>query len=820
MGTGCTKRDGEIPDDFHVPAATARAQVAAEDPWLLSDRNYRELAGVGAPTLAAAGADDPVVPEVNLRRIAAPRLTYALRRSGLGLPSRMAAVLYRLGSWAFGRRWVVVAIWLVVAVALGGLAGIAGGHVSNSFTVPGTQSQRAIDLLKREFPGTGGAVARIVFAAPKGHKLTEPRYRALIAPTLARARHVPQTVGGAAAFRQSAQLSKDGRIAFADLNFSVTVDKIKASTKKALERVAEPARRAGLEVEFSGGVIVTSTSGQDFGDVIGLIVAFFVLLVVFGRILPAVLPLLTAIVGVGLGLLVITSLASVVNVSSTTPTLAVMLGLAVGIDYALFIITRHRQHLVEGLEPHEAAARAVATAGGAVTFAGTTVVIALLGLAVVGIPFLTVMGVGAALTVVIAVLIALTLTPALLGFSGARLHKGKNIDTAHSMGRRWVDLVVKRRIWAGLGVIALTLVIAIPALHMRLGLPDDGTKPKNTTERKAYDLLSEGFGPGFNGPLEIVVSGDVQTSHLKQLAREIQSATKGLPAVAQISPPIANKTGRILIVEVTPRSSPQSEATKNLVKAIRARAKSLQKFGITVYVTGTTAINIDTADKLGAALPVFLPLIVILALLLLLLVFRSVLVPLKAVVGFLLTIAAAFGAVVWIFQDGHLAHLFGIAATAPITSFLPIIMIAILFGLAMDYEVFLVSRMRESFLKPEGATDAVVDGFSASARVVTAAAIIMTAVFASFITGDDLIIKSFGLALAFGVLVDAFLVRMTLVPAVLALLGDRAWHLPRWIDRRVPDLDVEGEQLIKRLEAEGPSQDAARSSPAASPSSS
>jgi RND superfamily putative drug exporter len=501
---------------------------------------------------------------------------------------------------------------------------------------------------------------------------------------------------------------------------------------------------------------------------------------------------------------VITIMAGIVSVSSTTPTLAVMLGLAVGIDYALFILTRHRQHLADGLEPREAAARAVATAGGAVTFAGTTVVIALVGLAVVGIPFLTVMGVGAALTIVIAVFIALTLVPALLGFAGARLHRGKNIDPARSMGRRWVELVVRHRILAALGVIVLTVVVALPALHMRLGLPDDGTKPKNTTERKAYDLLTKGFGPGYNGPLDVVVTGSLQDTDIQQFLKGVDTAVKGLPSVAAVSPPVVSPNGKVLIVEVTPRSAPQSEATKKLVQSLRDKAKPLRKLGIGVLITGTTAINIDTADKLSQALPVFLPLIIGLALLLLLFVFRSVLVPVKAVIGFLLTISAAFGVVVWIFQDGHLNSVFGISAASPITSFLPIIMIAILFGLAMDYEVFLVSRMRESYLRTQEATRSVVDGFSASARVVTAAAIIMTGVFLSFVTGDDLIIKSFGLALAVGVLVDAFLVRMTLVPAVLALVGDRAWHLPRWIDRRVPDLDVEGEQLMERLEREQP----------------
>jgi RND superfamily putative drug exporter len=730
----------------------------------------------------------------------------------------MATVLYRLGSWTFDHRRTVVAIWVAVLIGLGVLAAALGGHVSNSFTVPGTESQRALNLLDKEFPGSGGATARIVFAAPPGHRLTEPRYRRLVRPTIQRARQVPQSVGGAAAFRQSFQLSKDQRIGFANLQFAVSVDTLKKSTKAALARVAAPARRAGLEVEFSGGVITTHSGGEDIGEIIGLLVAFVVLVIVFGRALPAFLPLITAIVGVTAGLIVINIAASIVDVSSTTPTLAAMLGLAVGIDYALFILARHRQHLHQGLEPREAAARAVATAGGSVTFAGTTVVIALLGLGVIGIPFLTVMGVGAAATIVIAVLIALTLAPALLGFCGARLRKGKNIDPQTSMGHRWAEFVVRHRVVATLGVIVVALAAAIPALHIRLGLPDDGTKPKDTTERKAYDLITQGFGAGYNGQLLAVFTGNVKTQSVVRLGTALENSVRGLRNVAQVSDPIPSSNGNVVIVQVTPRTSPQSEATKTLVQNIRTRAKPLHKLGVSVLVTGTTAVNIDTADKLAAALPIFLPLIVGLALIVLLLAFRSWLVPIKAVVGFLLTIAAAFGFVVWVFQDGNLNSVLGVPATAPITSFLPIIMIAILFGLAMDYEVFLVSRMRESYLRSKQAVPAVIEGFSAGARVVTAAAIIMFSVFASFVTGDDLIIKSFGAVLAFGVAFDAFLVRMTLVPAVLAMVRDRAWHLPRWLDRRVPDLDVEGEQLIEKLDREGAAPSAAPAA-AASPAS-
>src|SRR5437764_2066738 len=595
----------------------------------------------------------------------------------------MATVLYRLGSWTFDHRRTVVAIWVSILVALGVLAAAFGGHVSNTFTVPGTESQRALDLLNKEFPGSGGATARIVIAAPPGHTLTEPQYRPVILPTIRLAQHVPQSVGGAEAFRQSFQISADRRIAFADLQFAVPVDKVSNATEAALGRVAAPARHAGLEVAYSGGVVTTHSSGEGIGEIIGLVIAFIVLAIVFGRFLPATLPLITAIVGVSAGLLVINIFASVVDVSSTTPTLASMLGLAVGIDYALFILSRHRQHLADGLEPREAAARAVATAGGSVTFAGATVVIALLGLLVVGIPFLSVMGLGAAATIVIAVLIALTLAPALLGFSGARLRKGKHIDPQTSMGHRWVTFVVRHRIWAALGVVVVCLAAAIPALHIRLGLPDDGTKPKDTTEHKAYQLLTQGFGPGYNGPLLLVVSGNGETPQLEQLGSQLVTATQGLKNVAQVSPPILNSSGSVVIVQVTPKTSPQSEATKTLVQDIRARARPLSKSGIDVLVTGTTAINIDTADKLAAALPVFLPLIVILALVVLLLAFRSLLVPIKAVLGFLLTIAAAFGFVTWIFQDGNLNSVLGVPATAPVTSFLPIIMIGILFGQGM-----------------------------------------------------------------------------------------------------------------------------------------
>ena len=712
----------------------------------------------------------------------------------------MSSYLYRLGRWAFRRRRVVLGFWLALLVGMGVLSQAVKKDTNDAFNVPGTESQRALDLLDEKFPGSGGATARIVFAAPQGHTLDEPQYRKVVDPTVERAQAVPQSVTTGEQFLRGFTPSKDKTIGFADLHFAVPVEDLKDSTKEALERVADPARKAGLEVEFSGGVISTSEEETSAGEQIGVLVAFIVLLVSFGSALIAGLPLVTAIIGVAIGLSGIFALTAVTELNSTAPTLATMLGLAVGIDYALFIVSRHRQQLADGLDPAESVARATATAGSAVVFAGVTVLIALVGLLVVGIPFLSVMGLAAAGTVAIAVLIALTLLPALLGFAGKRAGRGRRPATGATAGLRWAQFVTRRPLVAIGAVIAVLGAVALPALDLRQGLPDDSIKPKDTTERRSYELLTQGFGPGFTGPLTTVIDFGGRED-AKAIAQDAAKELRDFPGVAAASDPVFNESGQVAIIIVTPTGSPSSDATKDLVARMRDTAADIRHdSGINAMVTGTTAINIDTSDKLTAALPVFLVLVVGLALLLLTLVFRSIPVPLKAAAGFLLTIAASLGAVCWIFQQGNLADVLAVSATGPIVSFLPVLMIAILFGLAMDYEVFLVSRMRESYVHTGRAREATVSGFQASARVVTAAALIMIAVFSGFIVSNDVVIKSIGFALAFGVLVDAFLVRMTLVPAVLALLDRRAWWLPRWMDRRMPNLDIEGEKLLHELE--------------------
>ncbi|MCW2983069.1 MAG: family transporter [Conexibacter sp.] len=701
-------------------------------------------------------------------------------------------MLRRLGRWSYRRRRLVAGAWIALVVAIGALAGAIHRPTNDQFNVPGTEAQRALDLLAAKFPGAGGATARLVFAAPPGRTLDDPRYRTLVDPTVALARRVPQSVGSGKAFAASLTFSRDRRIAFADLHFLVPVADLKDATKDALRRVGDPARKAGLDVEFSGGVTATAASTSGSTELIGLAVALVILLIAFGTLVSALLPLVTALVGVAVGLLGISALTGVAELNSTAPTLATMLGLAVGIDYALFIVSRHREQLAAGVAVEESVARAVGSAGAAVCFAGTTVVIALVGMLIVGIPFLSVMGLAAAGTVVVAVLVAITLLPALLGFAGARVGGGRH-PAGVTLGARWVRAVTGRPAVAIAGVIVVLGIIALPARSMRLGLPDDSSKPKGSTERRAYDLLSKGFGPGFTGPLTVV--GDARAAKdPKAVATRAVQALGTFPGVVAVSRPVFNNDGTIAIVSVTPSGGPASEKTKALVKLIRSRARdAAARYHIRGYVTGRTAINIDTSDKISAGLPAFLVVIVGLALVLLMLAFRSLAVPVKAVLGFLLTIAAALGIATWTFQEGHLSGLLGVETPSPIVSFLPVLLIAILFGLAMDYEVFLVARMRESHLRGEPPTQAVISGFTASARVVTAAALIMVSVFSAFVTGDDVVIKSIAFSLAFGVLADAFLVRMTLVPAVLALLGARAWTLPGWLDRRLPHLDIEGE---------------------------
>ncbi|MDO8212640.1 MMPL family transporter [Conexibacter sp. CPCC 206217] len=718
----------------------------------------------------------------------------------------MATALYRLGRTAFRRRRLVLAIWLVLFAGIGVAAGTLSGDTNDRFSIPGTESQQAIDLLAQRLPQANGASGRIVFAVPQGERLTDPASRAAIVSALAGVGRTTDVLAVSDPFTSGA-VSRDGRIALAQVTFDQPAQELADSAREGVQTAARAVAGAGVQVEFGGDAVVQGGGAGGIGEVLGFAIAALVLAITFGSLVSAGLPLLTALIGVGIGLFGITAATGFIDLSSTVPTLALMVGLAVGIDYALFIISRHRTQLLGGVDPEESAGRAVGTAGSAVVFAGATVVIALAALTVVGIPFLTAMGLAAAATVVIAVLIAITLVPAMLGFAGTKLLKGKNFETGPraakpTFGARWVGFITRHRAPAIVLTIVALGAVAIPVLNMQLGLPDDSTAAPGDTNRKAYDLLSDGFGPGFNGPLTIVVDGRAG-SDVARAAATVAAQFEGNPDVASIGRPTLNRAGDTAILSLTPSSGPSTQATKDLVAQIRDRAGTLDdEVGAQILVTGATAANIDVSDRMAAALVPYLAVIVVLAFLLLAIAFRSVLVPLTAVGGFLLTIGAAFGATVAVFQEGFGAGLIGVEQTGPIISLLPILIIGILFGLAMDYQVFLVSRMREEHVHGAPPTVAVTEGFRHGARVVTAAALIMGSVFAGFILEDDAIVKSIGFALAFGILVDAFVVRMTLIPALMELLGERAWWLPRWLDRILPRVDIEGEQLSKQLERE------------------
>ncbi|MEU2118646.1 MMPL family transporter [Streptomyces sp. NPDC016459] len=724
----------------------------------------------------------------------------------------MATFLYKLGRSAFRRRRLVALLWVALLATAGIGAATAPVATSSSFSIPGTEAQRAFDLLEERFPGAGadGATARVVFKAPEGQKMTEAGHKAVVEETVSALKSGSDQIVSVTDPYTGKAVSGDGSTAYVSVAYKVNAMELTDETREALTRAGENAQGKGLTVEVGGDALQTMPE-QGASEAIGVVIAAIVLVMTFGSLVAAGLPLLTALIGVGIGVSSIAALANVLDLGSTTSTLAMMIGLAVGIDYALFIVSRYRAELAEGREKEDAAGRAVGTAGSAVVFAGLTVVIALVGLAVVNIPMLTKMGFAAAGTVVIAVLIALTLIPAMLGFAGdkvlgRRQRKGAEGgdaatgDTAQAGtandgkaqaekpngGTRWARFVIRRPVMVlVVGVLGLG-AIALPAASLEMGLPDDGAKPTSTSERRAYDTLSDGFGPGFNGPLLVVVDGD------KATADRAVSTIKGLEGWAAVTPATPNKAGDAAMITVVPKDRPSSVATEGLVHDIRDAT------GDDVLVTGATAMNIDFSQKMNDALVPYLALVVGLAFLLLTLVFRSVLVPLKAALGFLLSVVAALGAVVAVFQWGWLGSLFGVEQTGPIMSMMPIFMVGVVFGLAMDYEVFLVTRMREAYVHGERPGEAIVTGFRHSARVVTAAAVIMIAVFAGFIGMTDQMIKMIGFGLAVAVLFDAFVVRMAIVPAVLALLGHKAWWLPKWLDRILPNVDVEGEGLAKR----------------------
>jgi RND superfamily putative drug exporter len=721
----------------------------------------------------------------------------------------MSSYLYRLAQFAYRRRRLVLALWIAAAVAAIAVAQASGGKTNDNFTIPGTESQNASDVLKAELPAFGGGQSTIVFATHGAAEVTDPALKGMIVGALGRLRTVPQVSNVVDPYR-SGLVSRSGQVALGQVQWSAQPADVKDANLDLVKDAMKPVQAAGVQVEYNGSVYPGwRLEVSELPELVGLVVAFIILMITFGAFAAAGMPILGAIIGVITTLMGVTALASVVTIASASTTVALMLGLSCGIDYGVFILYRHRTNLLNGMTPEESVPLAMGTAGSSVVFAALTVIIALCGLTVVGIPFLTVMGLAAAASVSVALLIALTLLPAVLGFAGQKVARFTRLpvfgahaervarraaaDPQSTAGAAWARFVVRDRVMVLIGGVALLVVLAIPALSITLGLPSGASKPTSDTQRKAYDLTTEGFGAGFNGALLVVVQ-DVDSP---ADTRHVAATLAKVPGVVQVTP-LAAHDG-VSLIRVIPRSGPNDTATADLVHRLRDERSTIEDgTGTHILVGGTTASNIDVSSKLSSALPIFLIVVVGLAFILLTFAFRTILVPIKSILGFLLSMAAALGAQVAIFQWGWGRQVFGITPSETI-SFLPIIMLAIIFGLSSDYEVFVVSRIKEEYTKQGDARQAVRRGTGLSARVVTAAALIMFSIFVAFMFTDDPTIKAIGFSFAAGVLLDAFVVRLTLVPAVMAIVRAKLWYHPQWFDRYIPDPDIEGQRLERQL---------------------
>jgi RND superfamily putative drug exporter len=705
--------------------------------------------------------------------------------------------MLKLTRWTIAHRRIVVVAWIVLAVGVLAVSQAVGKRNANNFSLPNTDSQRAVDLLQGRFPAQAGDADQIAFRARAG-KLTDASTRAAIAPILVRIARLPHVAGVVSPYDAGAKaVSQEGTIGFATVEFDQRANEL---PKAAIDRVintAETMRSPTLQVELGGQAIKQAEQTSiGFATGVGLLAAVVVLLLSFGSLLAMGLPIVTALFGLGAGLGVIGLGSHLVDMVDFSSELALMIGLGVGIDYALFIVTRYRDAYREnGGDVAAALELAMNTAGRAVLFAGATVVIALLGMFALGVSFLYGAAIAASLGVLLVLAASLTLLPALLMFTGKRVGRtGRNRsrprEARAGFWLRWVRLIQRRPMWAALGSTALLLALASPALGLRLGASDAGNDPAKQTTRKAYDLLAAGFGSGFNGPLQLAVrlpaAGD--TAGLAQFT----TALRHTPGIASVAAPRLNPAGGTAAIAVYPTTSPQSAQTTGLVKRLRSDVLPplAKATDATVYVGGATATQVDFAHVLSGKLPLFIGMVVLLSALLLLVVFRSLLIPLQAALMNLLSIAAALGVVQAIFERGWLAGLIGVQP-GPIDAFIPVMVFAIVFGLSMDYEVFLVSRIHEEWQHRGDASAAVREGVANTGRVITAAAAVMVAVFASFAAGDDRVLKLFGIAMATAVFLDAIVIRSILMPAVLELFGRWTWAFPSWFDRRLPRLAIE-----------------------------
>ena len=700
-------------------------------------------------------------------------------------PSRLA----RLADVAFRRRRVVLAAWVVALVAAFAASGSLAGEFSADYATPGSESQRAGDLLSQRFPARSSDTVDVVWQAKQGVDSAAVKQRT---DSLLAAATRLEGIGDAA----PAEISRDGTIAVARLSLTEKPDSVPVTTGESLISLSEAASKGGLRVEMGGQVITAAEGSELSSEAVGLAIAALVLVLMFGTLVAAGLPIVTALFGLGISSAMVGLLAAVMDVPDWSTAVASMIGLGVGIDYALLILTRHRAALAAGREPREAVVEAVSTAGHSVLIAGTTVVISLLGLFLMGLTYLQGVALSASFAVLVTMAASVTLLPALLGFAGRKIDRlripgtarGAAPDPDATPAARW-SRGVQRRPWtAALAAAAVLLVLATPFLGLRLGFPDAGNDRAATTTRQAYDLVAKGFGAGANGPLLLAaeLKGPSDRADVDALAAKLRRE----PGIAAVGQPAVNPAGDTAVLMATPTTSPQSPQTADLIRHLRADV--LPSAGVPVSVGGTTASFVDQGDVTADRLPLFIGGVVILSILLLTVTFRSVTVALKAGVMNLLSIGAAYGVVAYLAEGGWAGQLVGIDTPTPVPPFIPVIMFAILFGLSMDYEVFLLSRVREEFLAGRSTSRAVTEGLARTARVITAAALIMVAVFGAFALSPEVFLKLIGIGMAAAILIDATIVRMILVPAVMQLLGDRNWWLPRWIGRLLPEPTPQG----------------------------
>jgi RND superfamily putative drug exporter len=707
-------------------------------------------------------------------------------------------MLKRLALICYRRRWRVLAVWVVFLVAVSVFSSAAGGVFRNEFSLRGSESKEASDFLEeRGFPSRAGFSGQIVFTSDRG--VEDPEVAQAMEQLFARVeRTVPRTqVVSPYEPAAARQISENSRIAYAEVNLADRPDADFRSAADEIKAEAEDVKVPGLQVELGGELF--GDQELPASEAIGILLAIIVLLIAFGSVLAAGLPILTALFGIGTGIALVQLTANGLTMPDFTTQAVAMIGIGVGIDYALLIVTRYRQALRDGHQPESAVALAADTAGRSVVFAGTTVVIAVLGMLLINVPAVQGLAVGISLGVLMTMLAAITLLPAVLGFVGHNIdklglpHKKRaEGEVRESFWYRW-SRFLQRRPWpAAIAGLVILVLLALPVLSMRLAFADAGNRPTSDTTRRAYDLLVDGFGPGFNGPMILAIDmpvGQQDAATVEQLSQRLQT-TRG---VAFATPPRTNDAGNAAIVQVFPNSSPQSEETANLVDRLRDDVipPVTQGTDVDVKVGGLTAGATDYSNYTAERLPVFIGLVLLLSFVLLMVVFRSLLVPLKAVIMNLLSIGAAYGVIVAVFQWGWGKDLIGVAESGPVEAWAPMMLFAIVFGLSMDYEVFLLSRMKEEYDHTGNNATAVADGLAATARVITAAALIMILVFSAFVLGDDRAIKLFGFGLAVAVFLDATIVRLILVPATMELLGDWNWWMPKWLDRILPTVHVE-----------------------------